>query len=72
MKCWQCETEARGACRFCNRAVCKGDDCVQLMPYILTVYIGEGQIPKVITVGDVLWCGQCKPQPSPIPMPEIY
>lgn len=42
------------------------------MPFILTVFVGKESIPKVISVADVLWCGLCKPQPAPIPMPEIF
>ncbi|MEM7033599.1 MAG: hypothetical protein AAF629_28885 [Chloroflexota bacterium] len=42
------------------------------MPFILSVYLGEGETPKAIVVADALWCGSCKPQPEPIPMPEIY
>jgi hypothetical protein len=42
------------------------------MPIILAVYVGRAQTPKTIVVADALWCGVCKPQPEPIPMPEIY
>jgi len=42
------------------------------MPYIVTVYVGQHNMPKVVVVGDVLFCGVCKPQPEPIEMPEIY
>jgi hypothetical protein len=42
------------------------------MPYIITIYIGEANVPKAVVVGDALWCGICKPQPEPIEMPEIY
>jgi hypothetical protein len=42
------------------------------MPYILTVFVGRGEIPKAVVVSNALWCGTCKPQPEPIPMPEIY
>jgi hypothetical protein len=41
------------------------------MPFILNLYVGEDQIPKAIVVADTLWCGVCRPQPEPIPMPEI-
>lgn len=43
-----------------------------LLPYIITIYVGEQQVPKAIVVGDALWCGVCKPQPEPIEMPELY
>jgi hypothetical protein len=70
MECFQCERPAKGVCRFCGRAVCENH--VSKMPYIITVYVGEGNIPKVLVVADALWCGVCKPQPEPIEMPEIY
>ena len=59
-----------GICSFCGRAVCK--KCHKEMPNILTVFIGAEQMPKAIVVADALWCGSCRPQPEPIPMPEIY
>ncbi|MBN1487052.1 MAG: hypothetical protein JW981_05375 [Anaerolineae bacterium] len=70
MKCFFCEKPARGVCRFCGRAIC--EDHTHTMPYIITVYVGEGNTPKSIVVGDALYCGTCKPQPEPIEMPEIY
>jgi len=42
------------------------------MPYVLTVYSGENDVPKAVVVADVLYCGTCRPQPEPIPMPELY
>ncbi len=65
-----CNQQAVGVCQFCGRAVC--DDHHSQMPFILTVYVGEQHTPKAIVVADALWCGTCKPQPEPIPMPEIY
>ncbi|MEW5985232.1 MAG: hypothetical protein AB1791_01205 [Chloroflexota bacterium] len=41
------------------------------MPYIVTIYVGHDQVPKAIAVADVLYCGVCKPQPSPIAMPTL-
>ena len=70
MKCWKCGKSARGVCRFCGRAVC--EEHVSKMPFILTIYVGEHQIPKAVVVADALYCGICKPQPEPIEMPEIY
>ena len=70
MKCHKCEAQAMGVCRFCGRAVC--ENCYKNMPFILTVYVGENQTPKAVVVADALWCNTCKPQPEPIPMPEIY
>ena len=70
MQCWRCDQPASGICRFCGRAVCK--DHASHLPYIMTVYIGKKQIPKVIVVPGALYCGECSPQPDPIEMPEIY
>lgn len=70
MVCYQCNITAVGVCKFCGRGVCH--DCHSKMPFILAVYVGENETPKTIVVADALWCGQCKPQPEPIPMPEIY
>jgi hypothetical protein len=70
MECFQCERPARGVCRFCGRGVCEHH--VSKMPYIITVYVGAENVPKVLVVADALYCGVCKPQPEPIDMPEIY
>ena len=70
MLCFRCDKQARGNCRFCGRALC--EDHKRTMPYIITIYIGENQTPKAVVVGDVLYCGTCKPQPEPIEMPELY
>ncbi len=42
------------------------------MPYIISVYVGASNTPKAVVVGDALWCGECKPEAEPIPMPEIF
>jgi len=42
------------------------------MPYITSVYVGQGNIPKAVVVADALWCGSCNPEAEPVPMPEIY
>jgi hypothetical protein len=70
MQCHKCDQAAIGVCKFCGRAIC--GDCYTNMPIILSVYVGEAETPKTIVVADALWCGTCKPQPEPIPMPEIY
>lgn len=70
MVCWQCNAMANGVCKFCGRALCR--DHAQMMPYVLTVYVGENQTPKAVVVSDVLFCGVCAPQPEPIAMPELY
>jgi len=70
MRCWTCDTEACGVCIFCGRGVCKKH--VTQAPSIITVYVGKEHTPKAIVVADALNCGICKPQPSPLEMPEIY
>ncbi len=70
MECWKCGKPARGICVFCGRAICKED--AQRMPHPLAAFVGQGQIPKLIVVADALFCGECRPQPEPIEMPEIY
>jgi hypothetical protein len=72
MLCFFDDREARGVCRFCGRALCKEEHMHNTLPYITTVYVGQGNVPKSIVVGDALWCGVCKPQPEPVEMPEIY
>jgi hypothetical protein len=71
MLCFHCDQPARGICRFCGRALCKAH-MQNRMPYIITIYVGDKNVPKAIVVGDALWCNVCKPQPEPIEMPEIY
>lgn len=57
MKCWQCETEARGVCRFCGRAVCKPH--AQTMNYIVSVYPSQSKkVLKSLVVADAIFCGQ--------------
>lgn len=70
MKCFHCEQDARGVCIFCGRALCK--EHMKNMPAILTIYVGEANVPKAVVVSDALYCGVCKPQPEPIEMPELY
>ena len=70
MKCFHCDEPARGVCNFCGRALCK--EHMKTMPAILTIYVGEANVPKAIVVSDALFCGVCKPQPEPIEMPELY
>lgn len=59
-----------GICKFCGRGVCHNHH--SKMPIILSVFNGKEYIPKAIVVADALWCGVCRPQPEPIPMPEIH
>ena len=71
MRCFFDDSEARGVCRFCGRCVCH-EHASGRMPYVTTVYVGANNTPKAIVVPDALWCGVCKPEPEPVPMPEIY
>ncbi|MFQ6062963.1 MAG: hypothetical protein ACE5J9_07285 [Methanosarcinales archaeon] len=69
MKCWNCGKDANATCIFCGRAVCKKH--AKQMPYILSVYDRYKGIPKAIVVSGAIFCGECKPQPRPIEMPEM-
>jgi hypothetical protein len=71
VKCFFDDNEARGVCRFCGRATCK-EHAEKRLPYITTIYVGAGNTPKAVVVADALWCGECKPEAQPVPMPEIY
>ncbi len=71
MLCIECDNPARGVCTFCGRALCK-EHMEKKLPYIITIFVGDGNVPKAIVVSDALWCGICKPQPEPIEMPELY
>jgi hypothetical protein len=42
------------------------------LPTMLVMYLGNHQTPKAVVVTDVLWCGECRPQPEPIEMPEFF
>lgn len=42
------------------------------LPYITTIYVGANNTPKAVVVADALWCGECRPEAQPVPMPEIY
>lgn len=70
MKCVISGKPANACCMFCGRFVSK--EVAAKRPYFLTVYIGENNIPKAIITADAIWCGECRPQPEPIEMPELY
>ena len=70
MKCFHCEEEARGVCTFCGRALCK--EHMKKMPAIVTIFVGEANIPKAVVVSNAIYCGVCKPQSEPIEMPELF
>jgi hypothetical protein len=70
MRCHRCGAEPIGICPFCGRAVC--EPCAAPHVFVLTIYVGEAQVPKAIAVSNALWCQTCRPHPEPIPMPELY
>jgi hypothetical protein len=69
MLCFQCDQQARGVCIFCGRAMCKTH--MKKMPAIISIFVGEGNMPKAVVVSDALFCGLCDPQPKLIEMPEL-
>ena len=71
MICHKCSEPATGVCKFCGRAVCKDHHSTDL-PAMLVMYLGGNKTPKAVVVTNVLWCGECRPQPEPIEMPEFY
>lgn len=71
MRCQGCGGEDLiGVCPFCGRAIC--GTCAKPHVLVLTVYVGEAQVPKAVAVSNALWCQICRPLPRPIPMPEMY
>jgi len=69
MNCCICGEPANGICRFCGRALC--GEHFQTKSIFLAIYVTDDGVPKAIAVRDVLFCGKCKPQPSPLSMPEL-
>jgi hypothetical protein len=71
MICHKCGEPAIGICKFCGRGVCKEHHSTSL-PTIMAMYLGRDSTPKAVVVSNVLWCGECQPQPEPIEMPEFF
>ncbi len=71
MVCHKCGQPAIGICKFCGRAVCR-DHYSTDFPTTLAMYLGDDETPKAVVVSNVLWCGECDPQPEPIAVPEFY
>lgn len=71
MICHKCGQPAIGVCKFCGRGVCKDHHSTSL-PTIMAMYLGSDNTPKAVVVSNVLWCGECQPQPEPIEMPEFF
>jgi NSD Cys-His rich domain len=65
VSCWVCNLPASGICRFCGRAVCK--EHARTMPYILQNFASSQGLQGLV-VGDVLYCGVCRPRPEPVPL----
>jgi len=61
MECFHCGQPARVSAGFAA-VLCK--DHMKKMPYIITIYVGERNMPKAIVVGDALFCGGLQAQPS--------
>jgi hypothetical protein len=71
MVCFKCAEPAIGVCKFCGRGVC-AEHYTTNLPTMLSMYLGGKETPKAVVVSNVLWCGECRPQPEPIEMPEFY
>ncbi len=68
MDCWHCRRTAVGTCRFCGRGVC--EDHAKTKPFVLELFRGN-ESTKALVVEDALFCGACKPRPTPIALPEL-
>ena len=60
----------RAVCSFCGRGVCK--DHASKMSTFIAMFLGGNETPKGLACADVIWCGECQPQPEPIGMPELF
>jgi hypothetical protein len=70
MTCWYCAKAARGLCRFCGRGLC--EDHAKTGPFLLAISHSESRgRTEGVVVEDALQCGQCRPRPQPVPMPEL-
>ncbi len=67
---WAEGLPVHASCQFCGRFVNK--EHAQLMPYIMAIFVGKNETPKVLVVSDAIWCGICRVQPDPQEIPEIY
>ena len=69
MRCWTCDKEAVGVCRFCGRGICK--EHVQTTLYIVSTHTDADQDLNCLAVKDALFCGKCKPIPKPVKIPAV-
>jgi hypothetical protein len=64
MKCWNCENDARAACRFCGRFVCREHAQTGLFSSGYGQKIKNNLWPSGSNTGlqvrDAIWCGQCR------------
>lgn len=68
--CWITGNDAHACCQFCGRMVNKSVATTQ--PFVMAVFTGKNDTPKVLVVSGAIWCGQCRPQQDPMELPEIY
>jgi hypothetical protein len=68
MECWVGSEVATGICRFCGRGVCKAH--AKELPYLVVVFPGLNGLEGLAVEG-VLWCGECRPHPKPVPLDFI-
>jgi len=68
--CWFCAKAARALCRFCGRGVC--EDHARFGPYLLQVTRSQTRgRAEALVVEDAVQCGNCRPRPQPVAMPEL-
>jgi len=63
MRCWVCESEADGSCRFCGRGVCTTH--ARTLPFLFEAFEDSGAL-RGLTVEDALHCGVCKVRREPM------
>lgn len=69
MNCWHCDRPAHGVCRFCGRGVCR--EHTKVLPHIEALYHDDSNVQKALVVADALYCGVCRPQEDPVPLPQL-
>lgn len=65
MRCWTCDLEANGVCRFCGRAVCKQH--ARTRAFLFEAWERAGAL-EGLAVEDALHCGVCRTRPEPVPL----
>lgn len=68
--CWITGKDAHANCQFCGRFVNK--EVAQTAPFVMSVFVGKNDMPKVLVVSNAIWCGTCKLPQEPMEIPEIY